>query len=66
VGPGEKVFYHTQNLSALQWNDKHDVTMSLTLHRPITVPFFDKCDMQINLTKAFVDRYSGTKRASST
>lgn len=36
--PGEQVFYHTDNLLALQWHDKGDVTMLSTLHKPVMVP----------------------------
>jgi hypothetical protein len=36
--PSEQVFYHTNNLLALQWIDKREVTMLSTLHEPIMVP----------------------------
>jgi hypothetical protein len=34
---GTQVFYHTNNLLALRWHDKNDVTMLSTIHEPIMV-----------------------------
>ncbi|CAF2645478.1 unnamed protein product [Rotaria sp. Silwood2] len=68
-GPGGQVFYHTDNLLAFQWKDKHDVTMLSTLHEPIMVPtgkvhFVTKqeklkplCVKEYNENRGLVDKY---------
>ena len=67
--PGEQVFYHTDNLLALQWIDKRKVTMLSTLHEPIMVPtkkvhFVTKeqkmkllCVKEYSNNRGFVDKY---------
>ena len=66
---GAQVFYHTNNLLELQWNDKRDVTMLSTIHESIMVPtgkvhFATKqqkikplCVKEYNKNRGLVDKY---------
>ncbi|CAF3014252.1 unnamed protein product [Rotaria sp. Silwood2] len=66
---GTQVFYHTDNLLALRWNDKKDVNMLSTIHEPVMVPTgkvqFETrqpkmkplCVKEYNENRGLVDKY---------
>lgn len=66
---GTQVFYHTDNLLALRWNDKKDVNMLSTTHESVMVPtgkvqlktrqpeMKPLCAKEYNENRGLVDKY---------